>query len=73
MSKKTLGLMILLAHLKLSWYILILAGAVVEIKVAPAKDHASKILLPACARKTVTLWGPGYESKAVLTVGPFLA
>jgi hypothetical protein len=37
--------MILLARLKFCWRILNFAGAVFEIKVVPAKDRASKILL----------------------------
>jgi hypothetical protein len=38
MSKKSLGLIILLAHLKICWCILKFACAVFEIKVAPARD-----------------------------------
>jgi hypothetical protein len=35
---KSLGLMILLAHLKFCWCIFNFAGVVLEAKVAPAKD-----------------------------------
>jgi hypothetical protein len=37
--------MILLARLKFCWHILKFAGAVFEIKVAPAKDPCQQILL----------------------------
>jgi hypothetical protein len=46
----SLGLMILLVHLKFCWHILNFAGAVLEVKVAPAKDLRQQNSASACQK-----------------------
>jgi hypothetical protein len=51
---KSLGLIILLVHLKFCWSILNFAGAVFEAKVAPAKDPRQQNSAGVCQNNTIT-------------------
>ncbi len=77
---KSLGLMILLAHLKIFWHILNFAGTVFEVKVAPANDPRQQNFAGACKKMPSLLlvarveraWVDGWRQRGGRTAGQLL-